>query len=225
MKRTLIAAVFLVGTAVRIGWAEPTIHVEWDEPEALIPDFHYVIDTTEEGTPEFPNVILQAGSLTWRVWSEDSGNQDGIGDIGVISSPANFNFGVSITGSGPASAGARNVRGIHLVPTGTTNYSNITGGKIIGDIEGDLTLKNAFGIGGEVVLLEVEGNLNGHGLSFRFAPMNRGETTGEKQQARRGFGDGSVSQIIPLRCVIELMASHTPNEHGVAIEERTLRYT
>ncbi len=54
-------------------------------------------------------------------------NGNGIGDIGVISSPHPKNFGVKIEDDmgGP---GARTVKGIILDPTNAGNYSNITGG-------------------------------------------------------------------------------------------------
>ena len=76
--------------------ADPTIHVAWDEATPPVLGFDYEVDTTAPASPEFPDVRLLFGSLTWRIWSTDPDNPDGIGDIGdigVISSPAAHNFG------------------------------------------------------------------------------------------------------------------------------------
>lgn len=165
MKRVLVLAVFVIGAADRIGWGVPTIHVEWDETQPLIPGTDYVIDTTVNGTTQFPNVELKAGSLTWRVWSEDSGNPEGIGDIGIVSSPTEADFGVKFARP-DASPGARNVKGIQLAPPNSNNYGNITGGQINGGIEGDVVVQVATtggsaGTGGEINSILIGGTLGG----------------------------------------------------------------
>jgi len=85
-------ALFALQAAVVLG-ADPTVHVAWDETPPPSLGFNYAIDTSGSATPAFPNVRLLTGSLTWRVWSKDTDNPLGVGDIGVISSPAAQNFG------------------------------------------------------------------------------------------------------------------------------------
>ncbi|MEK6677370.1 MAG: hypothetical protein AABZ47_17175, partial [Planctomycetota bacterium] len=68
--------------------ADPVINVAWDElgdPPALGTD--YTVQTSSPASADFPDVTLITGSLTWRIWSTDPDNPDGLGDIGVISSP------------------------------------------------------------------------------------------------------------------------------------------
>ena len=98
MKAFSKAPIFLVllgFTAVDPARAvDPVIHVAWDGGGTPILDAHYSVRTLPPASPEFPDVELIAGNLTWRVWSKDADNPDGVGDIGVISSPAAQNFAV-----------------------------------------------------------------------------------------------------------------------------------
>lgn len=160
MKKLSIVSLFLVNSLLAISHAAPTIHVAWDESIALEEDTHYEIDTEVNGTPESPNVILKAGSLTWRVWSVDS--LGGPGDIGEISSPADASFGVRILGpeiEGAPSPGARNIRSINLVPTDEAYHSSILEGLISGDITESMTLQASAGNGGSVTIL-IDGDLS-----------------------------------------------------------------
>jgi len=132
--------------------ADPVIHAAWEEPgDPTALDFDYVVSTLPPASPEFPDVELRTGSDTWQIWSTDSDNPNGIGDIGVISSPHPENFGVKIEGPGEI-AGAREIKGIILDPQGEgsdAKYSNLTGGRISGNLTGDLTLqKSSGGLGG-----------------------------------------------------------------------------
>ena len=119
----------------------PTLHVAWGEPDPPEAGDDYIITDTN---PRFPNVELVSESLTWRIWSEDSDNPDGIGDIGVISSPYPENFGVKIEDD-LGNPGAREVNGIILDPTDEAKASSLTSGRISGDLTGDVFLQRAPG--------------------------------------------------------------------------------
>ncbi len=149
------ARVLIVLTAVVVSGraavaVPPTIHVTWEESPPPLQGTHYVISTDSPASPDFPDVRLLAGSLTWRVWSTDTDNPSSIGDIGVISCPAAADFGVKIRNSsdGP---GARTVKGINLDPTNAANYSRITGGETTLDVEEGFFLQQASGgAGGDI---------------------------------------------------------------------------
>lgn len=133
----------------------PTIHVAWDEAIQPVVNQDYFIHTTSPATEDFPNVELTTGSLTWRIWSTDTDNTDNIGDIGVISSPSAANFAVAIR-SDPATyaPGARNVKGIVLVPTSPANHGSVSSGIIAGQITDEVTVQaDAFSNGGELNLI------------------------------------------------------------------------
>lgn len=112
----------VLGFSVAALGVPPTIHLAWDEtPPPQSPD-DYVITTTD---PDFPDIELVRGSLTWRVWSTDTDNTNQLGDIGVISSPHADNFAVSILNtSASGHNGARNVKGVVLDPTSANNCVN-----------------------------------------------------------------------------------------------------
>lgn len=131
--------------------ASPVIHLSWNDGPGPFESIHYEIDSTN---PDFPNVELIAGSLTWRVWSTDSDNPDNLGDIGVISCPHPNNFAVTIRNDAdPFLRGARHVKGITLVPSSPTNYSNILDSTITGDLTEDLIVQDdTSGVGGELSL-------------------------------------------------------------------------
>jgi hypothetical protein len=139
----------------------PTIQVTWEEVPGPIEDVHYEIDDTD---PDFPDVQLIEESLTWRIWSEDSDNPDGIGDIGVISSPYPENFGVKIEDD-LGDPGAREVKGIDLDPQGEGSdlkFSNLTGGRMTGNLTGDLYLQRLnTGEGGDASFT-IDGNTEGN---------------------------------------------------------------
>lgn len=152
MFRKPIVAILASLLTASAAWAvPPEIHVAWDESPQPVEDTDYVIDDTD---PDFPNVELITGSVTWRIWSVDEDNPSDIGDIGVITSPYPQNFGVKILddSDGP---GARVVKGINLDPQGSGsdgNYSRITSGETTGDLDGDLVLQQSSGgTGGEIM--------------------------------------------------------------------------
>jgi hypothetical protein len=113
----------------------------------------YAIFTTPPASPEFPDVELITGSLTWRILSIDLDNPDFIGDIGEIRCPHPENFAVTIRNDAvPSTHGARVIKAIRMVPTGAANYTNITEGRF-GGITDDLTVAaNSSGTGGEAWL-------------------------------------------------------------------------
>jgi hypothetical protein len=141
---------------MRVSADPPTLNVSWDEPAPPESPTDYEIDATD---PDFPNVELKTGSLTWRVWSTDPDNPDGIGDIGVISCPHPQNFAVTLRNdSDPFLRGARDVKGITLVPSSASNQSNIKDVFISGQLTDDVTVQaDSFGLGGEVTSLNVSG--------------------------------------------------------------------
>ncbi len=161
MKRDItfiMASSFTILTATNLRGADPVIHLQWDGGGTPVANFDYTIDTTVNGSPEFPDVILHTGRLDWRIWSTDTDNTGGIGDIGVISSPAAQNFGVAIL-SDSDGAGARDVKAINLEPTSSGNYSNISapnegwGSIISGELMDELIVQaDTSGGGGEVTL-------------------------------------------------------------------------
>ena len=134
----VVCALFLwsIGARGALG-GDPAIQVDWDEPgDPPELDADYFVTTEPPASPEFPDVRLETGSLTWRIWSTDAANPDNIGDIGVISSPHAENFGVRILDDqeGP---GARTVKAIILDPQGQDSdedYSNLVDGMITGDL-------------------------------------------------------------------------------------------
>ncbi|MEK6674878.1 MAG: hypothetical protein AABZ47_04390, partial [Planctomycetota bacterium] len=91
---------FVIGLS--IAKADPTINVTWSEVLPPVPGQNYTVSTIAPASPAFPNVVLQTGSPTWQVWSLDldADAGDGIGDIGVISSPADDNFTVKLAAPG-----------------------------------------------------------------------------------------------------------------------------
>jgi hypothetical protein len=164
MKRKtslLITCSVIITTPTSLLAADPVIHVQWDDGGTPNLDEHYSIDTTATGTPAFPDVKLLAGHLDWRVWSTDADNtaDDYVGDIGVISSPADANFKVKLLDDGSTGYGARNVKGIHLVPTNSGKYGSLIGdvtvgySQISGALQDELTVQaDTSGNGGEVAL-------------------------------------------------------------------------
>ena len=153
----------VIGLQAALG-ADPIIHADWDEPgdpPQLLVD--YLVSTSSPASPEFPDVELVTGSLTWQIWSTDSDNPDNIGDIGVISSPHAQNFGVEIEGPGEI-AGAREVKGINLDPQGEgsdANYSNLNGGSISGNLTGNLFLQCSDTQQGGVASFTIGGDAEG----------------------------------------------------------------
>ncbi len=138
--------------------APPTIHVAWGNPVPPESPTDYSVDSTD---PDFLYVELKTGNSAWRIWSTDADNPNSIGDIGIISSPHPQNFAVKIEGNSSA-PGARMVKGIVLDPQGTgsdANYSNITGGRITGDLHGNLTLQRSSGAAGGEAILVINGNV------------------------------------------------------------------
>ena len=149
---TIVAVLGFFGFSPVLG-ADPEIHVAWDSGTP-IQDFDYQVS----GSVDFPDVKLITGNLTWKIWSTDTDNPDGIGDIGVISSPYAANFGVKIEDD-QGNPGAREVKGINLDPSSTTNYSSLTGGKITGDLTGDLFLQESTGGEGGTATFTIGGNV------------------------------------------------------------------
>jgi len=107
--------------------ADPVIYAAWDESPQPTQGVHYIITTSSPASPEFPDIELVEGSLTWRIVSVDVDNEDALGDIGVISSPHADDFAVRIA-SPAGGAGARDVKAIRLQPSSSSNYSRMTGG-------------------------------------------------------------------------------------------------
>lgn len=119
-RLTILTASVLFSTVVRA--ATPVIQVQWDQGGTPVHLQDYIVDTSGTGTPDFPDVKLLTGRSDWRVWSTDTDNPEGIGDIGVISSPHAANYMVTIA-SQSGGYGARNVKGIMLDPSSASNYS------------------------------------------------------------------------------------------------------
>ena len=141
----------IAGSAVAV---PPTIHAKLGEFPAIL-DIDYTVLTTPPASPDFPDVELIFAAPNWQVWSTDTDNFDDIGDIGVISCPHPGNFGVRIERAVfPTGPGARDVKGISLVPGSSSYFSNITGTNITGQLLDDLIVQaDTFGNGGEVDML------------------------------------------------------------------------
>lgn len=138
----------------------PEIYVTWGESPAPVESVHYAIITTGTGSPDYPDIKLLSSSQTRRIWStNDDDNPDKIGDIGIISCPASQNFGVTLREpyGGP---GARHVKGINLVPTSSSNYSNVVDGVMTGNLEGDLAVQRSSGGSGGEVTLSILGDIS-----------------------------------------------------------------
>jgi len=171
MSRNATIGTVLATLFAARAWADPpTIHLAWDESPQPIEDYDYFIDDTD---PDFPDVELVTGSLTWRIWSTDPDNPNEIGDIGVISSPYPENFGVRIM-TPQGGQGARTVRGINLDPSDAANYSRLTGGRL-DDLSGGLVLQQSSGgtggdIAGEVLIFgDVDGEVTVGAIAGAFA--------------------------------------------------------
>lgn len=158
-KLLLVSWTTVLGLHAALFGADPTIGVAWEEVPPPILGINYMIDTTGDATPEFPNVRLLTGSLTWRIWSTDPDNPEmpggggaGVGDIGVISSPVAQNFKVSIES-------ARTVKGIVLAPASSANHSSLGYCELRGDLLGDLRVQaDANGDGGIVEQFHLSGD-------------------------------------------------------------------
>lgn len=157
--RIQTSALFLLGTVLLqdasfTHAADPVIHVQWDQGGTPILNVHYSVKTTSPASPEFPDIELLTGHLDWRIWSTDTDNPGGVGDIGVISCPTADNFAIAVTddSDGP---GARDMKAVSLVPSSSTNYSSIRttgfhGLYITGDLTDELTVQaSTSGTGGE----------------------------------------------------------------------------
>ena len=141
--------------------ADPEIHLAWEEGVAPVPNVDYLVSTNSPASPEYPDVKLITGSLTWKIWSTDTDNPNNIGDIGVITSPYAENFAVRIEDD-QAGPGARHVKGIVLDPTGATNHSSIAAGQITGDLEDEVFLQRYdSGEVGGTVAMEIGGDVVG----------------------------------------------------------------
>lgn len=66
--------------------APPVINVRWDGGGSPEQGTDYILSSAAPASPDFPNIELITGRLDWRIWSTDTDNPEGIGDIGVISS-------------------------------------------------------------------------------------------------------------------------------------------
>ena len=154
---TILGLCLLLPFEVATG-ADPVIHADWDEPGDP-PDLgsDYVVTTTD---PDYPDVKLITGSLTWKIWSTDTDNPNDIGDIGNISSPYDQNFKVTIEDD-EGGEGARHVKGIDLDPTDPANHSSLNG-SITGDLQGDLLVQKASGGSGGTVSLTIAGDAEGN---------------------------------------------------------------
>ncbi len=143
----VVGSVLLSATATAVA-VPPTVNVIWLEIPPPTEDFDYVIDDTD---PHFPKVELISASDTWWIWSVDTDNPDDVGDIGEVSCPNPQNFGVRVVAANGLSAGARDVKGISLIPSNTANYSNLVKINMTGNVIGDLKVQTASGGSGGVV--------------------------------------------------------------------------
>ena len=126
--------VFSMGARVTPA-ADPVVNVAWSQPAPPVLGQNYTVSIIPPASPAFPDVTLLTGDLGWRVWSTDTDNPNGVGDIGVISSPAAANFAVAIVNSSGGTS-ARNVKAIRLVPTGSNYFGNVVGPGLFGSLIG-----------------------------------------------------------------------------------------
>ena len=142
----------------------PTICVRFDNVGAAPQeDFDYRFDVVTD--PANPSVQLLRGRhpqetlYAWRVWSKDA--QEDPANIGGITSPGEYDYDVKILN--PAGEpGAANVAQIDLRPAETSKYSNLTDGRISGNLTGDLWLQRlATGEGGDASFT-IDGNAEGN---------------------------------------------------------------
>lgn len=142
--------------------ADPVIHVTWEETPAPVIDADYEIVTSSPASVDFPDVKLLSGSETWKIWSVDTDNPGDVGDIGVVSCPAAADFVVKIERPDHFTPGAREIKGINLVPTSASNFSSVYDSLISGDFSGDLVVQKSSGDeGGEIAGLIIEGDAAG----------------------------------------------------------------
>jgi hypothetical protein len=160
--KTAILIVAVVGSCTSLYGSEycptpttgdPVICLAWEQINPPELDVDFEIETTGTGSPTFPNVKLLTGDHTWRIWSKGSSNS--VRSIGFVSCPSANDFSVQIRRPDNSASGANHVKGIALVPTSTSNYANILGGSINGDVENGIIVQAATsganaGAGGEV---------------------------------------------------------------------------
>ncbi|MGE0481944.1 MAG: hypothetical protein AB7Q17_15895 [Phycisphaerae bacterium] len=108
-----------------------------------------------------PAVELLTGDAGWVVYATLNSTGDPA-NIASISTPAADNFVVQVVNpeGGP---GAANVGQITLEPTSSSNYANLAGGEIAGDLTGGLVLqRSSGGAGGTLTgLLQINGAIGG----------------------------------------------------------------
>ncbi len=126
---------------------------------------HFTVDYQTDSTK--PSVTLKAGSLSWKVRSDDGGSPGKIGTISLNPNVGTDDFGVSVMNG--ANPGATDIGAIHLdAGGGWTGTADLNGLLISGSLTGELTVQNevkgAVLISGSVVgpltVAKVTGFLN-----------------------------------------------------------------
>lgn len=144
------------------GQVPPTVHVIWLQIPPAVEDVNFEIDDTD---PHFPKVQLISPSDTWIIWSTDPDNPGQIGDIGEITSPNPENFGVRVVAPNGIGPGARDVKGISLIPSDSANYSDLLKINLTGSVLGDLKVQRSIGVtptGGSINDVAIPGHVVGN---------------------------------------------------------------
>lgn len=139
----------------------PDICADWDEtPDPVHNDDFFVTFSDED----YPDVVLDAGSQTWRVYSKDPSNPNNPGDIGDITvqqSQGGRIYSVRLRRA-DGTAGARNVKSFDLSQCCNQWRTDIYDSLITGAIEGNVLADWGFVDGGGELELETAGNVGGN---------------------------------------------------------------
>ena len=143
----------------------PEICVRFDNlPDAPteLTDFEFTFDGSG-----IPSVNLFTGDdgegtiFEWRVWSWVSQQDQTPQDIGQLTALGAFDYEVTLL-QPDDDAGADNVGLIHLDPSDASKYSNLTDGRITGNLTGDLWLQWLAPREGGDASFTIDGNAEGN---------------------------------------------------------------
>ena len=119
----------------------PYVCVDKDGPDP-IPDVNFAFDF--QADPDNPDVTFWTANDGWKVWSQVSETNEtpaNLGDLKIDPTLPTDNFSVTVAhGEAP---GAANIKSIVLDDENWEGYSNLTGGRMSGDLTGDLYLQRA----------------------------------------------------------------------------------
>jgi hypothetical protein len=163
-----------IGLALCLAWAGPgvsdclaetcvectdgaTVCVDWSEQGNPTEETDFAVSCSD---PDNPDVTFLTDSLTWEIWSVDGQDPGNLGDVAIHPGETTDAYGIRIiNGSDP---GADDVGSIDLSADNWAGHSSLNGGKIAGDLNGNLVVvEDASGNGGTMGTFEIGGHFLG----------------------------------------------------------------